>query len=207
VERHATVGVALGARHLRAAQTAGHLDLHALRPRAHRRGESALHRATEGHPVLKLLGNRLGHQVRVELGPLDLEDVDLHGLPGHPVELLAERIHLGPGLADHDPRPRRVDVDLDLVLVLLDRDVREPGVRQLVLDVVADVDVLQQIVGELALVEPGRLPVVDVADPEGLGVHFVPHGYLPFLSAVVSSMVMWLVRFRMRVARPRARGR
>ena len=43
------------------------------------------------------------------------------------------------------------------------------------------VEVLEQVVGELALVEPGRLPVVDVADAEALGVdllsHYVPLGY------------------------------
>src|SRR3712207_8895127 len=52
------------------------------------------------------------------------------------------------------------------VLVLLDRDRREAGVRELALDVVADVDVLEQVVVEVPLVEPLRLPVVDVRSEE-----------------------------------------
>jgi len=56
-----------------------------------------------------------------------------------------------------------VDVDLDLVGVLADRDLRQPGVRELADDVRPDVDVLGEVVGEVALVEPVRLPVVDVA--------------------------------------------
>ena len=93
VQRHASVGVALGAGHLGSAQPAGHLDLHALGARSHRARERALHRAPEGHAVLELLGDRLRHQARVELGPLDLEDVHLHGLAGHLVELLAQSVH------------------------------------------------------------------------------------------------------------------
>src|SRR5207248_8301444 len=57
VQRHAAVGVALGARHLRAAEAAGHLDADALGAGTHRRGERALHRAAEGHTVLELLGH------------------------------------------------------------------------------------------------------------------------------------------------------
>jgi len=63
-----------------------------------------------------------------------------------------------------------VDVHRHLTPLLDDLDVREAGVRELALDVVADRDVLEQIVRELALVEPVRLPVVDVADAEALGV-------------------------------------
>src|SRR3712207_371480 len=61
------------------------------------------------------------------------------------------------------------------VLVLLDRDRREARVRELALDVVADVDVLEQVVVEVPLVEPLRLPVVDVADAQGLWVNFSSH--------------------------------
>ncbi len=89
-------------RHLGAAQATGHLDLHALGAGAHRAGERTLHRATEGHSVLELLGDRLRHQLGVELGALDLEDVDLDLLVGHAVQVTAQRVHFGARLADHD---------------------------------------------------------------------------------------------------------
>src|SRR5205807_6574735 len=120
--------------------------------------------------------------------PLDLEDVHLHRLARHAVKLAPERVDLGARLADHDAGPGGVDVDLDLVLVLLDRDVREPRVGELALDVVADVDVLEQVVRELALVEPRRLPVMDVADAQDLWMNLLTH--LAGYSFATSSMVM-----------------
>ena len=67
VQRDATVGVGLGAGHLRATEATGDLDLAALGAGAHRAGERALHRAPEGDAVAQLLGDRLGDEVRVEL--------------------------------------------------------------------------------------------------------------------------------------------
>src|SRR5690606_2689557 len=116
-------------------------------------------------------------------------------------------------LADHDPGARRVAVDLDLALVLADRDRREPGVGELVLDVLADADGLEQVVGVLLLRVPGRLPVVDVADPHRLRMDLLSHlQLLRALSGVGSSTVVsviarWLVRLWIGVARPSARGR
>ena len=104
VQRDAALGVLLRARHLRAAQAATALDLHALRAGAHGGGERALHRAPERHAVLQLLGDRLRHQLGVELGALDLVDVDLHGPAAHGVQLAAQRVDLDAGLADHDAR-------------------------------------------------------------------------------------------------------
>src|SRR5262249_40866349 len=118
VQRHAALGVALRAAHLGSGQPAAALHLHALRPGANRRGQRALHRAPEADAVLELLGNRLRDELGVELRPLDLVDVDVHGLVGHAVDLLAERVHLDPGLADHDSRPGRVDIDRDPLGVL-----------------------------------------------------------------------------------------
>src|SRR5829696_5792453 len=71
VQRDAALGVGLGATHLAAAQPARARDLDAVRAGADRGGERALHRAAEGHAVRQLLGDRLGDELRVELGPLD----------------------------------------------------------------------------------------------------------------------------------------
>src|SRR5262249_24811801 len=146
---------------------------------------------------------RLGDELGVELGALDLEDVDLDRLAGHAVQIAAQRVDLGAGLADHDPRTGRVDVDLDLVGVLADRDVRQARVGALVLDVRANLDMLGEVVGEVALVEPVGLPVLDIAHAHRLGMDFLPHQY----SLGVSPIVKWEVRLRIGVARPMARGR
>ena len=46
-------------------------------PGAHRRGDRLLHGAAERHALLELLGDVLGHELGVEVGALDLLDVEL----------------------------------------------------------------------------------------------------------------------------------
>src|SRR5581483_7833546 len=176
VQRDAPLRVALGAAHLGAAEAAAAHHLDAVGAGAHRRGERALHRAPEADAVLQLLGDRLGDELRVELGPLDLVDVDLDVLVRHAVDLFAERVDLDAGLADHDAGAGRVDVDGDPLLVLADQDVRQPRVRELVVDVLADADVLEQRAREVLVRHvPVRLPVVDDADAHPAGMDLLPH--------------------------------
>src|SRR6185312_12007302 len=176
VQGHAALAVLLRARHLRAAQAAAAADLHALGAGADRRRQRALHRPPERHAVLELLGDRLGDQLGVELRALDLGDVHLDVLRRHRVQLTPQRVDLGAGLSDHDAGTGRVDVDRDPLLVLADVDVRQAGVRELAVDVVADLHVLHQRVRELLRRdEPVRLPRVDDADPQAAWVDFVSH--------------------------------
>src|SRR5581483_9806093 len=176
VQRHTALRVLLGAAHLRAAEAAGALHLDAGGAAADRGCERALHRTAERHTVLKLLRDRLRDELRVELGALDLVDVDVDVLLRHRVDLAAQRVHLDAGLADHDAGARRVDVDGDPLLVLADQDVRQPRMRQLEVDVLADLDVLDQRACELLLADhPVRLPVVDDADAQAAGMNLLSH--------------------------------
>src|SRR5439155_4072775 len=176
VQRHAALRVGLRAAHLRAAEAAAAGDLDPLGARADRGGERTLHRAPERDAVHELLGDRLRDELRVELRPLDLVDVDVHVLLRDRVQLLTERVDLDARLADHDAGARRVDVDVDPLLVLADQDVGQAGVRELLVDVLPDLDVLDQVLGELLLARvPVRLPVVDDADAHPAGMNFLTH--------------------------------
>jgi hypothetical protein len=176
VQRDATFRVGLGAAHLRAAEPAAALDPHALRPGADARRERALHRTTEADSVLELLGDRLRDELRIELGTLDLVDVDVDVLLGHRVQLFAQRIDLDAGLADDNPGPRGVDVHRDPLLVLADQDVRQTRMRELVDDVLPDLDVFDQVLREFLLARvPVRLPVVDDADAHPAGMNLLAH--------------------------------
>ena len=90
------------------------------------------------------------------------------------MQLLAQGVDFAARLADHDAGAGGVDVDRDLAAAL-DRDFGEPGVGELVFDVVADLEVLLEDVGEVLLLEPVRLPVLDVADAEAPGVDLLSH--------------------------------
>src|SRR5579862_6390419 len=98
--------------------------------------------------------------------------------------------------------------------------------RQLLQDVRADLDVLEQRARELLLADhPVRLPVVDDADAKAARVNFLSHYASFFLRGVrfglaagtgsattatgawATLIVIWQVRLRMRATRPRARAR
>src|SRR6266581_1762166 len=77
VQRHPPLAVELRPRHLRAAQPAGALHPDALGATLHRGLHGLAHRAAERDPAGQLLGHALGDELRVDLGVLDLEDVQL----------------------------------------------------------------------------------------------------------------------------------
>ena len=120
--------VVLGPRDLGAAQTAGHLDLDAAGAELHRASDRLLHGAAEGDAGFQLGGDRLGHELGVLVGGLDLDDVDedlaLVGrglaLVDHLVALAADLLDLGAAPADDDARAGAVDVDAHLGGVALD---------------------------------------------------------------------------------------
>src|SRR5262249_28346280 len=179
VQRHAALAVLLAAAHLGTAEAAGALDLHAGCAGADRARERALHRAAERDTGGKLLGDRLRDKLRVELGALDLVDVDVDVLLRDRMQLFAERIDLDAGLADHDPGACGVDVNRDPLLVLADQDVGQPRVRELLVDVLADLDVLEDVPGDLLLAGvPVRLPVLDDADAQAARVDLLAHLFL-----------------------------
>src|SRR5262249_4168317 len=118
----------------------------------------------------------------------------------------AQRVDLDARLADHDAGPCGVDIDRDPLLVLADQDVRQPRMRELLEDVLPDLDVLDQRTGELLLADhPVRLPVVDDADAHAAGMTFLSFCLSPSFGA--TGTVMWHVRFLMRAMRPRPRAR
>ena len=133
VQRQAPLLVPLGARDLRAAEAAGDHDLHALGAEAERGLHRLLHRAAERDAALELPGDRLGDELRVELGALDLLDVDVDLASGHLGEVVAQLVDLGALAADDDARPRGVDRDPQLVGGALDVDLGDAGVAEALL--------------------------------------------------------------------------
>ena len=96
VQRHATLAIPLATAHLSAAQTAGHwIPEDALGTALAGSGLNSLaHSATEGNAAHQLLGHGLSDQLGVELGALDLDDLDADGAVGNLLQLLARRIDL-----------------------------------------------------------------------------------------------------------------
>src|SRR5438874_1733323 len=102
VQRHAALAVPLGARDLGAAQSARRLDADALRAHAHGARHGLLHGAAERDPPLQLERDVLPHQLRVQVRPPHLVDVEEALLARQLGELLLELLDLGALLPDHD---------------------------------------------------------------------------------------------------------
>src|SRR5450759_1570113 len=123
VEGHPPFSVPLLAGHLGAAQAAAALHANALGAGLHRGLDGAFHRPAERDSTGELVGDALGDQGRVELGLLDLLDVELDlGVAGDLVEALAQAVRFGAAAADDDSWTRGVDVDPQPVSGAFDLD-------------------------------------------------------------------------------------
>src|SRR5262249_38717426 len=153
---------------LGAVQPSRAADLDALRAEPERRLDALLHRAPERDAALELHRDGLGDELRVRLGALDLDDVDVDLGLRPLLELVAQLVHLRAALADDDPRPRGLDVDLELAREALDVDLRDAGVRQAPLELPAQLQVVVEELDVVLLREPARVPRPVEAEAESV---------------------------------------
>ena len=156
VQRHATFAVPLLAAHLGAAETTAALHADAERAGLHRGLHRALHRPPERDAAGELVGDALREQHRVDLGLLDLLDVELDlRVAADLAQTLAQALGLGAAPADDDAGTRGVHVDAQAVAGALDLDAADGRALELLAQVVADLPVLDE---ELAVFLLARDP-------------------------------------------------
>src|ERR1700733_14061279 len=175
VQRHPPLAVELRARHLRAAQAAGALHPDALGAALHRALHRLAHGPPERNPAGQLLGHTLGHQLRIDLGVLDLEDVQLDLLAGELLEVGPDAVGLGATAADDDARARRVDVHPHAVPGPLDLDLGDAGPLHAALQHATDRDVFLDVFLVQLVCVPAAVEVSGNAKPEPMRVHFLSH--------------------------------
>src|SRR5688572_18239857 len=179
VQRHAPFPVPLVARDLDAVEPARAGDLDALRAEAHRVGDGTFHGAAEHDALLQLLGDRVGDQLRVDLGLADFLDIDVHRYAQHLLQLGLERLDVLAFLADDDAGARAVHRDAGILCRPFNDDLRDRRVRQLLLEKLADLQILEQHAGEVPAVGvPLRRPVAVQREAEPDRVDFLTHALL-----------------------------
>ena len=142
----------------------------------------ALHGPPEADPARQLVGDALRHQGRVQLGLLDLLDVELDlWVLGDLGQLGSQPVGFRPAPADHDAGPGGVDVDAEPVTGPLDLDPADRRPLELAGQVVADLPVLDQVVLVVPVVEPPRLPIGGDAEAKPVRVDLLAHLCLVFL--------------------------
>src|SRR5262245_23449659 len=207
VQRHAALAIPLHAGDLGAAQAARAVDADAERAQAHRRLDRALHGAAEGDAALELLGDVVGDQLGVDLGLADLDDVEAHLRAGHLGEVGAQLLDVGALLADDDGRTGGVDRDPRLLGRTLDHDTRHPGLSQTLAQVLLELQILVQQVGEIAAREPARIPGAIDADAQTDRIDLLSHyAFSSWSTRSRTTTVMLLQVLVTRAPRPRARA-
>src|SRR4051794_13710020 len=143
VQRHAALAVELLAAHLRSTEATRALHPDALGTRLLHRLHGPLHGPAEAHATGQLVGDALGDQGGVELGLLDLLDVELDlGVAGDVGQLGPQPVGFGAAAADHDAGAGGVDVDPQAIPGALHLDAADRGALQLAHEVVPDLPVL-----------------------------------------------------------------
>src|SRR5262249_34612994 len=128
-------------------------------------------------------GDVLGHQLRVELRTLNLLDVDVDLAVDELLQLVAELVDLGALASDDDAGTGGVDVDAHLVRGALDVDLRDPGVGEALLQVIAELEVAMQRLGVGLAGEPARVPRLVESQPKSVRVYFLTQGSLRYFRA------------------------
>jgi hypothetical protein len=117
----------------------------------------------------------VGDQLRLELRPLDLLDVDRDLALRQVRQLVAQLVDFRALLADDDARPGRVHRHHDLLRLAVDLDLRHGRVRQALVHVLADRLVLTQQIAERTFRVPARPPRLDDAQPEPARMGLLSH--------------------------------
>src|ERR1019366_1867843 len=124
VQGHAAFAVRLLAGHLGTAQATGALDADPEGAGLLHRLDGSLHGPTEGDAAGQLVADPLGDEGGVQLGLLDLLDVQLDAVDqaGDLLDLLLQAVGLGPPPADDDAGAGGVDIDTEAVTRALHLD-------------------------------------------------------------------------------------
>ena len=181
------------------------MHAHAIGACLHHVLDGTLHRTAKAHASTELFGDVLCNELRVEFGLFDLDHVELNALAGQLVDMGAEPVGFRTASPDDDSRARCVNIDTKSIASPFDLDPADQGMGETARDEFADLPILDQVVRVLLVGEPPRLPIGCHPEPKAVWIDLVAH---QSSSSGISetSTVMWLVRFRIGVARPRARG-
>lgn len=184
VKGNAPLAVPLDPRDIGAAEAAAGLDTDALDAELHRRRDRLLHGAAEGDTALELRGDVFADELGVRLGTTHLLDVDEELALGELLELGLELLDAGATLADKDTGARGVNHDLDLVRGALDLDIRDPRVRELLVDVRLELQVFVKPGSVVLILVPLGFPSRRDTEAEAVRVNFLSHRSNLFPSAI-----------------------
>ena len=152
-------------------------NLDALCSAAHYAAHSLLHRSAERRSLFKLLSDGFGDEHRVHVGALYFENVDVNGAClDNLAKLLLELLDACALGADKHTGLGGVNVNHYLVLSALDSDLGDAEGVILLLDVLANLVVLENVFGKVFLIcIPLSVPAGDDAHSQSVRIDLLSH--------------------------------
>ncbi len=172
VQRGTALLVEFLAGHLSTTEAAADEDLDTLGAHAHGAGNCHLDGAAVRYTAFHLTGDVVGYDVGVELGPLDLEDVDLHVLVGNLAELLLQFVDLLAALADDGAGTGCVDGHCDELESPLDDDLGEVDLGDTGIEILTYLGVFEQLGCIVIPAVPIGVPAAD--DSYSVAARMIP---------------------------------
>src|SRR5690606_35285748 len=120
-------------------------------------------------------------EFRIQFGPLDLENIDLHILVRQLLQFFLDLIHLGTALTDHHTGTCRVDGKRDTLERTLDHHLGDPAFGDTRRHVFTDLVIFDQLVGKRLAAVPVRIPTANDAQAKTYWIDFLSHLFLGFL--------------------------
>src|SRR5262249_25686980 len=151
LQRQTALQVPLFPRNFRAVQTAGDADFDSLAAKTQSRINRFAHGAAERNALFKLQRDGFSDEGGVELRAVHFLNVNVHFALGALRNLLLELVDFRALAADNDAGTRGVDADDELVRGALDVNRANAGGLELVLELFAELDVLMQQIGIVAI--------------------------------------------------------
>ena len=168
--------IVLGAGDLGAGKTTGARNLDTLCAKTHGSADCLLHSTAERDSVFKLRSDALCNQLCVDVGILDLNNIDNNRATDHCFKLGAKLFDLDTAAADNHTGLCAVDEYANAHSITLDFELGSTCCLELLLEVLSDLVVRYQGIAELfVLCEPSGIPLLDHADAQAVRIYLLSH--------------------------------
>src|SRR5574343_1029151 len=144
VQRHTTFTIPLATGNFGAVQTTCAHDLDALGAKAHRVLHRTLHRSAEHDPLLELLSDGIGDQLRIDFRLADFFNRHMDGNAHDALKVRTKLFDVFALLADDHTRTGGVNGDASILGRTLDEHATNGGVSKLALQILTNLDIFLQ---------------------------------------------------------------
>jgi hypothetical protein len=187
VQGNLALDLFLRARNFRAAETTATHDTNTFGIRAYGFLHRLFHGATKRDTLLQLFRDTAAHQISIQLGLANFDNVQAYSFLGQSLKLSTQLIDLLAITTNHNARFGGVNCHRHLVRSrALNLNARNRTVSKLLVNRIAQFEIFCEQIFVITLRVPARLPAFHDAEPETSGMYFMSQGILQSFSSRAS---------------------